>query len=88
MIRAYCSPELAAGSLITLDLFYREKFQLMEQNAAHLSKSLGVSKLSDPKLSKTLLEFVRAGVKFAFSNNDNDPFLLGSRLSFLSILSK
>lgn len=88
MICAFCCPELVACSLNSLNLYYREKFQLIEQQAAHLSKSLGVGKLSDPKLSPTLLGFVRVGVKFAFSNDDNDELLLGSRLSFLSILSK
>jgi hypothetical protein len=51
-------------------------------------KSLGVGKLSDPKLSPSLLGFIHAGVKFAFSNDAGDDLLLGSRLSFMSILSK
>jgi hypothetical protein len=58
-------------------------------NKLHTSrKSLGVGKLSDPKLSPSLLGFIHAGVKFAFSNDAGDDLLLGSRLSFMSILSK
>jgi hypothetical protein len=49
--------------------------------------TLGVGKLSDSKLAPSLLGFVRNGIKFAFSHDDGE-LVLGSRLSFLCILSK
>lgn len=60
---------------------------MLEQQAARLSSSLGVGKLSDAKLAPSLLGFLRNGIKFAFSYDDGE-LVLGSRLSFLSILSK
>jgi hypothetical protein len=56
-----------------------------------LSASLGVGKLSDKNLVPALLGFVREGVRFAFSTKepgDEEELPLGSRLSFLLILSK
>jgi cohesin complex subunit SA-1/2 len=56
-----------------------------------LSASLGVGKLSDKNLVPALLGFVREGVRFSFSINepgDEEDLPLGSRLTFLLILSK
>ena len=52
--------------------------------------SLGVGKLSDPKLSPALQGFLKEGIRFAFStsDDDDDDLVLGGRLSFLSIMSK
>jgi len=52
--------------------------------------SLGVGKLSDPRLSPALQGFLKEGIRFAFSTTDNgqDELVLGSRLSFLAIMSK
>lgn len=71
--------------------FSSQQFHLIEQQAISLSRSLGVGKLSNPKIAPSLLGFVSEGVKFAFSNNvghGDEELLLGSRLNFLSILSK
>jgi len=62
------------------------QFHMLEQQAARLSSSLGVGKLSDPKLIPSLLGFLRNGIKFAFSHDDET--VLGGRLNFLSICSK
>lgn len=43
--------------------------------------------MTDEKLSSSLLGFVRNGIKFAFSHSDGEDYL-GSRLSFLNIISK
>jgi len=48
-------------------------------------------KLSDDRLRPALNGFIREGVRFSFSNldgNGEDTLVLGSRLSFLAILSK
>ena len=63
----------------------------MEQQAGRLSQSLGVGKLSDPKLKRPLLGFLREGLRFSFSNDTpegEEPLMLGGRLMFLSLLSK
>lgn len=73
--------------LCDLSIFARQ-FQLLEQQAARLSSTLGVGKLTDKKLASSLLGFLRNGIKFAFSSDDDGELVLGSRLSFLSILSK
>lgn len=71
---------------------HRELFEQLEHRGAQFSKKLGVfGKLSDPKLRPALNGFIREGVRFSFSNldsNGEDTLVLGSRLSFLSILSK
>jgi len=71
---------------------HKEQFQHLEHRATQFSKKLGVfGKLSDPKLRPALNGFIREGVRFSFSNldsNGEDTLVLGSRLSFLSILSK
>lgn len=72
---------------------HKEQFEHLENRAAQFSKKLGVfGKLSDErKLRPALNGFIREGIRFSFSNLDNngeDTLVLGSRLSFLSILSK
>lgn len=51
---------------------------------------LGVGKLSDKRLSRSVLSFVQEGVRFAFEGNrkEDDDLVLGSRLPFLLVLSK
>jgi cohesin complex subunit SA-1/2 len=71
---------------------HKEQFEYLEHRAAQFSKKLGVfGKLSDAKLRPALNGFIKEGIRFSFSNLDNngeDSLVLGSRLSFLSILSK
>jgi cohesin complex subunit SA-1/2 len=72
---------------------HKQQFEHLENRAAQFSKKLGVfGKLSDErKLRPALNGFIREGIRFSFSNLDNngeDTLVLGSRLSFLSILSK
>eukprot|EP00804_Cyclotella_cryptica_P015054 CCRYP_000638-RD/>CCRYP_000638-RD protein AED:0.18 eAED:0.18 QI:0/0.75/0.6/1/0.75/0.6/5/233/1090 len=71
---------------------HREQFALLEQRASQFSQSLGVfGNLSDSKLGPALHGFVREGIRFSFSNidaNGEDTLVLGSRLSFLLLLSK
>ena len=71
---------------------HKEQFQALEHQAARLSQSLGVGRLSDPKLSPALLGFIREGIRFSFSNrdmgSDDQDLVLGCRLSFLYILAK
>lgn len=58
--------------------------------ASQLSKSLGVGKLSDKRLAQALLNFMLEGIRFSFEGDANgeDDLVLGSRLPFLSMLSK
>jgi len=71
---------------------HMEQFEALELQAARLSQTLGVGKLSDPKLLPALFGFVREGIRYAFSNSDGSNedlvLVLGSRLSFLSVLGK
>lgn len=71
---------------------HKEQFEHLEQRGTQFSKKLGVfGKLSDDRLRPALNGFIREGVRFSFSNldsNGEDTLVLGSRLSFLSILSK
>ena len=68
---------------------HQKRFEVMEHQAARLSASLGVGKLSGKISSKALYGFVREGVRFAFSTDeqDEDP-PVGERLAFLRVLSK
>lgn len=65
-------------------------FHNIEQQAFHLSRLLGVGKLTDKKLSRALASFMEEGVRFAFDGNreEEDELILGSRLPFLTILGK
>eukprot|EP00986_Skeletonema_menzelii_P009966 scaffold4669_cov108-Skeletonema_menzelii.AAC.3 len=71
---------------------HREQFEQLEHRGTQFSKKLGVfGKLSDSRLRPALNGFIREGIRFSFSNldsNGEDTLVLGSRLSFLSILSK
>lgn len=71
---------------------HREQFAALEQRASNFSQSLGIfGKLSDNKLGPALNGFIQEGIRFSFSNLDNngeDTLVLGSRLSFLLLLSK
>lgn len=70
---------------------HHQQFQALEHQASCFSTSLGRRKLSDKKIVPALLGFVCEGIRFAFSHNEDDEedeVVLGSRLSFLSLLSK
>ena len=67
-----------------------QQLQLMEQQAARLSQSLGVGKLP-PTLRTPLVGFLKEGMRHAFSNETSEmeePLMLGGRLTFLTLLSK
>jgi hypothetical protein len=60
---------------------------LIVQQAQRFSQSLGVRKLSNEQLvGPILLGFIREGIRFSFS--ESEDFMLGTRLSFLSIIIK
>jgi len=71
---------------------HKEQFAKLEHRASQFSQTLGVfGRLSDKKLGPALNGFVREGIRFSFSNLDSsgeDSLVLGSRLSFLLLLSK
>jgi len=71
---------------------HKERFSRLEQRASQFSQTLGVfGRLSNKKLGPALNGFVREGIRFSFSNldsNGEDTLILGSRLSFLLLLSK
>eukprot|EP00569_Conticribra_weissflogii_P004744 CAMPEP_0171342406 /NCGR_PEP_ID=MMETSP0878-20121228/14224_1 /TAXON_ID=67004 /ORGANISM="Thalassiosira weissflogii, Strain CCMP1336" /LENGTH=1813 /DNA_ID=CAMNT_0011845061 /DNA_START=84 /DNA_END=5525 /DNA_ORIENTATION=- len=71
---------------------HREQFATLEQRASLFSQALGnFGKLSDDKLRPALNGFIREGIRFSFSNLDNngeDTLVLGSRLNFLLFMSK
>lgn len=71
---------------------HKEQFAGLEHRASQFSQTLGVfGKLSSKNLAPALNGFIREGVRFAFSNldaNGEDTLVLGSRLSFLLVLSK
>mmetsp|Transcript_4445 Transcript_4445/g.12822 ORF Transcript_4445/g.12822 Transcript_4445/m.12822 type:complete len:1392 (+) Transcript_4445:134-4309(+) len=65
-------------------------FLSAEHLASRLSMSLGVSKLTDSRLSQALLNFMQEGIRFAFEGDTSgvDDLVLGSRLPFLLLLTK
>ena len=68
-------------------------FASMEQVASKLSSTLGVAgRLANESLKKSILGFVREGIRYSFDGADNnnldDDLVVGSRLAFLLILSK
>merc|ERR1712086_543102 len=71
---------------------HKDQFAKLEHRASQFSQTLGVfGKLSSKKLGPALNGFIREGVRFSFSNLDSsgeDTMVLGSRLSFLLLLSK
>ena len=66
---------------------HHAQFGHLEQLASRLSQSLGVGKL-DQKLTPALIGFVKEGIRFAFSTDDDDGLVLGSRLNFLFLVGK
>ena len=70
---------------------HKLSFAKLEYRASQFSKSLGVFGKLGPNLGPALHGFIREGIRFSFSNldaNGDDSLVLGSRLSFLLILSK
>merc|ERR1712086_934981 len=71
---------------------HKDQFAKLEHRASQFSQTLGAfGKLSSKKLGPALNGFIREGVRFSFSNLDSsgeDTMVLGSRLSFLLLLSK
>jgi hypothetical protein len=66
---------------------HKSQFELIIQQAQRFSQSLGVRKLSNEQLvGPILLGFIREGIRFSFS--ESEDFMLGTRLSFLSIIIK
>jgi len=70
-----------------------ESFISMEQVASKLSSTLGVAgRISNESLKKSIFGFMREGIRYAFDGIENnlqdDDLVVGSRLAFLSILSK
>lgn len=67
-------------------------FSKLEHRASQFSQTLGVfGKLGSPTLGPALHGFIREGIRFSFSNldeNGEDSLVLGSRLSFLLLLCK
>jgi cohesin complex subunit SA-1/2 len=71
---------------------HKESFAKLEHRASQFSQTLGVfGKLGSASLGPALRGFIREGIRFSFSNldeNNEDTLVLGSRLSFLLLLSK
>lgn len=72
---------------------HKESFEhKLEHRASQFSQTLGVfGRFSSAKLGPALHGFIREGIRFSFSNlddNGEDTLVLGSRLSFLLLLSK
>ena len=71
---------------------HSNQFTALEQKSSNFSQTLGVfGRLGDKKLGPALNGFIREGIRFSFSNldvNGEDTLVLGSRLSFLLLLSK
>ena len=72
---------------------HKETFAKLEHRASQFSQTLGAfGKLgSSEKLRPALHGFIKEGIRFSFSNLDDqgeDSLVLGSRLSFLLLLSK
>lgn len=69
---------------------HNQMFVDMEHTASKLSTTLGVGKLNDPNLKKSLLGFMKEGIRYAFDGNEHeeDDLVVGSRLPFLKILTK
>jgi hypothetical protein len=66
-------------------------FSDIEHLAQKLSSSLGVGKLTEVKLKRSMLGFMTEGVRYSFDGSttqEEDDLLLGSRLPFLLILQK
>ena len=73
--------------------YHFDSFLSMEQVASRLSSTLGVAgRISNAGLRKSIFGFMREGIRYAFEgiegNQQDDNLMIGSRLAFLSILSK
>lgn len=67
------------------------QFEFIQSQASKLASSLGVAKIRDERLARALLGFVREGIRFAFSTEEDgsdEDLPLGCRLPFLRILTK
>lgn len=70
---------------------HKVSFAKLESRASRFSQTLGVFGKLAPILGPALHGFIREGIRFSFSNLDEkgeDSLVLGSRLSFLLLLSK
>ena len=81
-----CSKSFLFPSFLSHE--HEDKYNAIRTQASKLSSSLGVTKLSNPKMSPAMVGFVREGLRYAFScpKNDageDDQEQFGDRLSFL-----
>ena len=91
-------PEESAPTEEQIQAFEEEEkahqylFEEMEQLASKLSLTLGVfGKLFNDRLKRSLLGFMKEGIRFSFDGSDrqqDDDLVVGGRLAFLSMLSK
>ena len=68
-------------------------FASMEQVASKLSSTLGFAgRLGNESLKKSIFGFMREGIRYSFDGTEtgqqDDDLVVGSRLAFLSILTK
>lgn len=63
------------------------QFDVVVSKAARLAPTLGVGRQRPLNLDIVFRQFFREGLRFAFSTNEGE-IPLGSRLPFLSLLSK
>lgn len=78
--------DMTMNAFQELEKQHQQQFKNLQSQAQKYSSSLGVRKLSDEHLSEGLLAFMREGIRYSFSGDDE--LLLGCRLSFLTILMK
>ena len=73
--------------------YHLDSFFSMEQVASKLSSTLGCAgRLGNESLKKPILGFMREGIRYSFdgikTGQQDDDLVVGSRLAFLSILTK
>lgn len=69
------------------EMKHKKLFENIVEQANLFSETLGLKskrRLTDSTLATALVGFVKEGIRFSFSNSEE--FMLGSRLSFLSVL--